>query len=87
MSCPVAWDQSAILRSVSVEDLLMSLNDRRRRQLMDSLLELRRDRPIDNGQIERGLVAILEALLDETETRPLIVEDSGSLLRGTDLGR
>ncbi|HEX3366254.1 hypothetical protein [Phenylobacterium sp.] len=65
----------------------MALSDHRRRQLTASLHELRRDRPIDNAQIERALVAILEALIDESGNRSLAPEDPDLVLRGVDLGR
>ena len=65
----------------------MALSDHRRRQLTASLREMRRDRPIDNAQIERALVALLEALIDEAGTRSLAPEDPDLVLRGVDLGR
>ncbi|HZZ30442.1 MAG TPA: hypothetical protein VFE10_00490 [Phenylobacterium sp.] len=65
----------------------MALSDHRRQQLTASLRELRRDRPIDDAQIQRALVAILEALVDESGSRSLASEDPGIVLRGVDLGR
>jgi hypothetical protein len=65
----------------------MALSDPRRRQLVESLRELRQDRPIDNPQIERVLAVLLEALLDDDGDRTLASGDSGTLLRGVDLGR
>jgi hypothetical protein len=65
----------------------MALSEYRRRQLARSLSELRRERPIDNVQIERALVAVMEALLDEGGSRDLTAEDSDFVLRGADLGR
>jgi hypothetical protein len=64
----------------------MPLREFHRRQLVARLQELRRDRPIDNVQIERALVAILEALLDEADCEPLPGEIP-ALLTGADLGR
>jgi hypothetical protein len=65
----------------------MALSEHRRRQLARSLGELRRDGPVDNPQIERALVAVLEALLDEDGSRHLTAEDAEFVLRGADLGR
>ncbi|HEX4712975.1 hypothetical protein [Phenylobacterium sp.] len=65
----------------------MALSEPRRRQLARSLSELRREGPIDNAQIERALVAVLEALLDDGGSRHPTGEDADFVLRGVDLGR
>ena len=65
----------------------MALSEYRRRQLARSLSDLRRDKPIDNTQIERALVAVMEPLLDESGSRDLTAEDADFVLRGAVLGR
>ncbi len=65
----------------------MALSEYRRRQLARSLSDLRRRRPIDNVQIERALVALMEALLDENGSRDLTAEDAEVVLQGVALGR
>ncbi|THD61535.1 hypothetical protein [Phenylobacterium sp.] len=64
----------------------MLFSDDRRRQLLASLLELRASRLADNAQIQRGLIAVLEVLLDDTGDRAAVA-DPEFLLRGADLGR
>ena len=65
----------------------MALSDPRRRQLTESLCELRQDRPIETPQIERALVALIEAMLDRDADGSLATGDPGLFLRGVDLGR
>ncbi|HEY2358629.1 MAG TPA: hypothetical protein VGH86_14345 [Phenylobacterium sp.] len=65
----------------------MALSEHRRRQLTLSLRELSHDRAIDDAQIGRALVAVLEALLDEAGSQGLAPEDPDMVLRGVDLGR
>jgi hypothetical protein len=43
----------------------MSLSDPRRRQLEACLQDIQSHRPIDNAQIERALVALIEVLLED----------------------
>jgi hypothetical protein len=69
------------------KEISMALSEYRRRQLARNLSDLRRQRPIDNVQIERALVAVMEALLDEDGSRDLTAEDADVVLRGVDLGR
>jgi hypothetical protein len=45
-------------------EIAMPLTERSRRQLVSSLYELHYDKPIDNPQIERALIAAIEALLE-----------------------
>jgi transcriptional regulator NrdR family protein len=65
----------------------MPLSDHRRLKLVRSLDELRNDRPIDNPQIARALVALIEAVLDETGERSLPSDRLDLRLTRVDLGR
>jgi hypothetical protein len=53
----------------------MPLTERSRRQLVSSLHELHYDKPIDNPQIERALIAAIEALLEVEAQRDVPGDD------------